>query len=258
MPPAQSPRRKHPTTWQCSLCPKRFTRAFTLRGHLRAHAGVRPFVCDICSVAFTPKHDRETHRLSHTEEKKHKCQGDLADGHKWGCGQEFSLAKNLKRHYRSDKGKICIKPLLDEQSFEHQARALKKPTALLRALEQDFQPHTSEQPGLYHEKVISRNFQPMPWVPIEAGQLSKPQRTILPPPTPARPPTRDEALKAADTVRRYIGQHGLLSTEENGVYGYLELTFKSRSSGVITADGMSVSSFYNSYLGAFDEAQASD
>lgn len=40
------------------------------------------------------------------------------------------------------------------------------------------------------------------------------------------PPTREEALSAADTVRRYIQLHGRLNAKQNGIYGYLELVFK--------------------------------
>ena len=43
---------KHPATFQCSLCPKRFTRAYNLRSHLRTHTDDRPFVCSICGKTF--------------------------------------------------------------------------------------------------------------------------------------------------------------------------------------------------------------
>ncbi|KAL7952980.1 hypothetical protein V8C34DRAFT_75562 [Trichoderma compactum] len=35
-------------TFQCTLCPKRFTRAYNLRSHLRTHTDARPFVCTVC------------------------------------------------------------------------------------------------------------------------------------------------------------------------------------------------------------------
>ncbi|MBE3045053.1 C2H2-type zinc finger protein, partial [Candidatus Bathyarchaeota archaeon] len=43
---------KHPATFQCTLCPKRFTRAYNLRSHLRTHTDERPFVCTVCGKAF--------------------------------------------------------------------------------------------------------------------------------------------------------------------------------------------------------------
>lgn len=76
---------KHPATFQCTLCPKRFTRAYNLRSHLRTHTDERPFVCTVCGKAFARQHDRKRHEGLHSGEKKFVCKGELKQGGHWGC-----------------------------------------------------------------------------------------------------------------------------------------------------------------------------
>ncbi|KAL8953546.1 MAG: hypothetical protein Q9222_000604 [Ikaeria aurantiellina] len=111
---------KHPATFQCTLCPKRFTRAYNLRSHLRTHTDERPFVCTVCGKAFARQHDRKRHEGLHSGEKKFVCKGELGTGGQWGCGRRFARADALGRHFRSEAGRICIKPLLDEEAMERQ------------------------------------------------------------------------------------------------------------------------------------------
>lgn len=121
-PPTAGPDRriKHPANFQCTLCPKRFTRAYNLRSHLRTHTDERPFVCTVCGKAFARQHDRKRHEGLHTGEKKFVCRGELGAGGNWGCGRRFARADALGRHFRSEAGRICIKPLLDEEAMERQ------------------------------------------------------------------------------------------------------------------------------------------
>lgn len=111
---------KHPATFQCTLCPKRFTRAYNLRSHLRTHTDERPFVCTVCGKAFARQHDRKRHEGLHSGEKKFVCKGELSKGAHWGCGRRFARADALGRHFRSEAGRVCIKPLLDEESQERE------------------------------------------------------------------------------------------------------------------------------------------
>jgi hypothetical protein len=111
---------KHPATFQCNLCPKRFTRAYNLRSHLRTHTDERPFVCTVCGKAFARQHDRKRHEGLHSGEKKFVCKGSLQSGASWGCGRRFARADALGRHFRSEAGRVCIKPLLDEEAAERQ------------------------------------------------------------------------------------------------------------------------------------------
>ncbi|KAF2013720.1 hypothetical protein BU24DRAFT_434664 [Aaosphaeria arxii CBS 175.79] len=109
---------KHPATFQCTLCPKRFTRAYNLRSHLRTHTDERPFVCSVCGKAFARQHDRKRHEGLHSGEKKFVCRGVLKEGGSWGCGRRFARADALGRHFRSEAGRVCIRPLLEEEAQE--------------------------------------------------------------------------------------------------------------------------------------------
>ena len=111
---------KHPATFACHLCPKKFTRAYNLRSHLRTHTDERPFVCTVCNKAFARQHDRKRHEGLHSGEKKFVCRGELSTGSSWGCGRRFARADALGRHFRSEAGRVCIKPLLDEEFMERQ------------------------------------------------------------------------------------------------------------------------------------------
>jgi hypothetical protein len=109
---------KHPATFQCTLCPKRFTRAYNLRSHLRTHTDERPFVCSVCGKAFARQHDRKRHEGLHSGEKKFVCRGNLKDNNHWGCNRRFARADALGRHFRSEAGRVCIRPLLEEEAQE--------------------------------------------------------------------------------------------------------------------------------------------
>ncbi|KAJ6257208.1 C2H2 finger domain transcription factor crzA [Drechslerella dactyloides] len=113
---------KHPATFQCTLCPKRFTRAYNLRSHLRTHTDERPFVCTVCGKAFARQHDRKRHEGLHSGEKRFVCRGELKSGGNWGCSRRFARADALGRHFRSEAGRVCIKPLLDEEAEERMRR----------------------------------------------------------------------------------------------------------------------------------------
>ncbi|KAL4921571.1 hypothetical protein BDW62DRAFT_113019 [Aspergillus aurantiobrunneus] len=144
---------KHPATFQCHLCPKRFTRAYNLRSHLRTHTDERPFVCTVCGKAFARQHDRKRHEGLHSGEKKFVCRGDLSRGGQWGCGRRFARADALGRHFRSEAGRICIKPLLDEESQERERTLMNQGQPHLQPV-----PHPLMVPGQGIEGQQSGNF----------------------------------------------------------------------------------------------------
>ncbi|KAK9472255.1 uncharacterized protein V1510DRAFT_430527 [Dipodascopsis tothii] len=120
--PSRSDRRvqRHPANYACTLCSKKFTRAYNLRSHLRTHTDERPFVCTVCGKAFARQHDRKRHEELHTGVKKFECRGELLNGAGvWGCGRKFARADALGRHFRSEAGRECIRPLLEEEAREY-------------------------------------------------------------------------------------------------------------------------------------------
>jgi hypothetical protein len=61
---------RQPSSFQCNLCPKRFTRAHNLRSHLRTHSDERPFVCTVCGKGFARQHDRKRHEAIHSGKRE--------------------------------------------------------------------------------------------------------------------------------------------------------------------------------------------
>jgi hypothetical protein len=47
--------------WPCPHCPKRFTRGFHMRNHIRTHSNERPFSCTVCGKSFVRDYDRKRH-----------------------------------------------------------------------------------------------------------------------------------------------------------------------------------------------------
>lgn len=111
---------KHSATLHCHLCPKRFTRAYNFRSHLRTHTDERPFVCTVCGKAYARQLDRKRHEGLHSGEKKFVCRGTLQgkSDQQWGCGRRFARADALGRHFRSEAGCVCLQPLLDEEAIK--------------------------------------------------------------------------------------------------------------------------------------------
>ncbi|GMF00313.1 unnamed protein product [[Candida] boidinii] len=42
------------------------------------------------------------------------CKGTLKDGSNWGCGKRFARTDALRRHFQTESGKECIRPLIEE------------------------------------------------------------------------------------------------------------------------------------------------
>ena len=100
------------STFACDMCPKKFTRASTLRIHLRTHTNERPYICGVCGIAFTRKGDCARHEPRHSREGKFVCHGELRAGGSWGCGRRYARSDEfvLHIHYRT-----CLDPLVEEE-----------------------------------------------------------------------------------------------------------------------------------------------
>lgn len=98
----------------CEVCGKVFHKQYNLRLHMKTHLDEKPFLCSKCPKRFARLHDKKRHELLHEGVKNFKCQGYLKDGTKWGCSKQFARSDALARHFRTEAGWLCIKPLMDE------------------------------------------------------------------------------------------------------------------------------------------------
>ncbi|KAJ3566801.1 hypothetical protein NPX13_g6998 [Xylaria arbuscula] len=138
--PSAGDKQKHPSMLQCHLCPKRFTRKHNLQSHLSAHIDERPFSCTFCGKSFNRQHDRKRHETLHSGEKGLFCKGVLKDGGQWGCGRRFVGADALDQHFQSEAGRICIKPLVDEEIHKHMQDQTRSSPSFNPQHAADFQP----------------------------------------------------------------------------------------------------------------------
>lgn len=114
---------RNPGPFPCKSCTSVFTVSSRLRSHMRIHTNEKPWICAICQKAFARSPDLTRHKRVHVGEGMFACRGRLVNGIAWGCGKTFRRADGLARHYKGDKGKLCMKPLVDEQETRRQQNA---------------------------------------------------------------------------------------------------------------------------------------
>jgi hypothetical protein len=118
---------KHPTRFACPRfgCDSKFTRNATLKSHLKAHDAEKTCKCPHpgCNSAFVRQNDLRRHVQSLHSGKQHFCGGPLevyfsdSNVKAWGCNRTFARADHLAAHLRTEAGKKCIKPLLEEKAL---------------------------------------------------------------------------------------------------------------------------------------------
>ncbi|KAG7801975.1 hypothetical protein KL944_003043 [Ogataea haglerorum] len=103
---------KSGAVYPCRICGKVFPKPYNLKSHQKTHSNEKPFPCKYCSKPFARSHDRRRHEKLH-ENDKLKCGGLLSDGKTtWGCNRKFARPDALRRHFRTDTGVACIRPLM--------------------------------------------------------------------------------------------------------------------------------------------------
>uniref|UniRef100_T1JBG9 C2H2-type domain-containing protein n=1 Tax=Strigamia maritima TaxID=126957 RepID=T1JBG9_STRMM len=102
--------------FECTVCPKTFSRKAHLKRHLRTHDPDKPYKCTLCEYRGCEKSDITKHMLIH-EEPKHTCEvcGKTHKGQReYMCGEcDFlgytytDIRKHIERKHSDNNKTIC-------------------------------------------------------------------------------------------------------------------------------------------------------
>ncbi|KAH7399881.1 hypothetical protein BKA64DRAFT_467995 [Cadophora sp. MPI-SDFR-AT-0126] len=97
---------------RCYLCDKLSMLSSKSWARLRNDGGVRPYTCTACRKPLSYPSQRMRHGIVHSLARKFVCKGDTKQGESWGCGRIYAQVDALGRHFLSEAGRVCIKPLM--------------------------------------------------------------------------------------------------------------------------------------------------
>ena len=125
--------------FQCTLCPKRFTRAYNLRSHLRTHTDERPFVCSVCGKAFARQHDRRRHEGLHSGMLEADVRGPQTSSESSIAGGESSEQKTSNIEAQNEDAlHVYIKPTsMDEQTLKDHPAELEESGSEVEAVRRE-------------------------------------------------------------------------------------------------------------------------
>ncbi|KAH7916271.1 hypothetical protein BJ138DRAFT_595855 [Hygrophoropsis aurantiaca] len=91
--------------WDCSLCPKSFTRKGDLARHEQLHSGIKPYLCEICGKSFAQHSGLKTHHNVHSKAKPYECGiGNC----KKSFGDPSSCTRHRKETHNPDAVYKCV------------------------------------------------------------------------------------------------------------------------------------------------------
>lgn len=103
---------KAPATYRYGFCWRLFSLVYNLRIHLRMFTDERLFICSFCGEIFARQYQLERHEGFHFRPEA-VCRGSLENGQPQGCRRRFVRLDALDYHFRSEDGRVCIRPLLE-------------------------------------------------------------------------------------------------------------------------------------------------
>ena len=74
-------------------CTQSFRALGHLRDHEKKHFGIKPFDCNICKAKFSRASTLKIHVRTHSSEKLYQCPA-------LKCGKKFREKGNMKNHYK--------------------------------------------------------------------------------------------------------------------------------------------------------------
>ena len=91
----------------CTICGKLCNNKTVYREHQnKEHLGIKPFVCEVCGVAFFAKASLRVHRRIHSDVRSHMC--DIC-GKAFKGRQSLRLHQNIHQQWRPHKCEQCNK-----------------------------------------------------------------------------------------------------------------------------------------------------